>query len=915
MNLPKGIIVLTLIIALSMLVSACVAPSAPPDIADDMPVEQVEESSADMAGEISAEMPYETQFVEVLGSQMAYVETGEGEPILFLHGNPTSKYLWRNVMPHLEGQGHLIAPDLIGMGESDKPDIGYTFDEHSQYLSGFIETMGLENVTLVIHDWGSALGFDYAARNPDNVKAIAFMEAVVAPVWPAASFDAFPQDTADFFKALRTEGVGEEMVLENNAMVLQVIPGLVVREMTEADMEQYVAPYPDPASRKPTLVWPRQIPIGGEPADVEERVNAYNAWLMTSELPKLHVYADPGEINPIAAVEFLAERVPNYESAFVGEGLHFIQEDQPDAIGQAISEWYQRVQMNMLEGNAMPEMELSIKDKAIAVLKSIETGDTEAIEKFVSAETYIQHNLAVPDGRDAFIDFVSSLPRPETTVNIVRVLQDGDHVITHSEYNLDGPKIGFDIFRFEDGLIVEHWDNLEAAAGPNPSGRTMTDGPTEVLDLDQTDANKTMVGDFFDDILLKGKFETLGQYLDGDNYIQHNPNIPDGMSNLFAFIQQLAENGTPVVFTEIHHVFGEGNFVLVVSEATFGEHPTTFYDLYRVENGVIAEHWDIIEPMLPTEQWKNENGKFGFVAQEDNASAAQPMEISVEMPYETNFVEVLGAQMAYVEAGEGDPIVFLHGNPTSKYLWRNIMPLLEDHGRVIAPDLIGMGESDKIDSEYTFNDHYEYLSAWMEAMDLGDNIVFVAHSWGTALAFHWGYNHQDRVQGFAYAEAHIRPRSFSELTEIEAGLLPTLKSEQGEEMILKQNIFVEQVLPGSIIRELQPEEMAAYLEPFLEEGEARRPTLTWPRQIPIDGEPAHMVKIENDFYAWLQTEDSPAKLYFQTDPGLINSVIIDDILALPNQDVVVIKGNHIAPEDSPFEIGEATAVFVKNLRK
>jgi haloalkane dehalogenase len=291
--------------------------------------------------EISAEMPYETQFVDVLGSQMAYVEAGEGDPILFLHGNPTSKYLWRNVMPWMEGQGRVVALDLIGMGESDKPDIGYTFAEHSEYLDGFIEALDLQNITLVIHDWGSGLGLDYAARHPENVKGIAMMEAVVAPAMPA-QFDRMPPNMVEFFQAMRTEGVGEELVLNQNMFVEQLLPNGVVRGLTDAEMEHYRAPYPDPESRLPTLVWPREVPIDGEPADVVERVNAYNEWLMGSTLPKLHIYVSPGAINPPEVVDFLSQTLTNYETVYVGQGLHFIQEDHPEAIGRAIRDWYRR---------------------------------------------------------------------------------------------------------------------------------------------------------------------------------------------------------------------------------------------------------------------------------------------------------------------------------------------------------------------------------------------------------------------------------------------------------------------------------------------------------------------------------------------------------------------------------------------
>lgn len=303
---------------------------------------------APSAAEISAEMPYETQFVEVLGSQMAYVEAGEGDPILFLHGNPTSKYLWRNVMPWLEEQGRVIALDLIGMGESDKPDIDYTFAEHSEYMAGFIETLELQNVTLVIHDWDSGLGLDYAARRPENVKGIAMMEAVVAPAMPT-TFAAMPPDMVEVFQAMRTEGVGEELILNQNMFVEQLLPSMVLRGLTDAEMEHYRAPYPDSASRTPTLVWPRQVPIDGEPADVVERVNAYNEWLVGSTLPKLHIYVSPGVINPPEVVDFLRQTLTNYETVYVGKGLHFIQEDHPEAIGRAVSDWVRRLPTMTME--------------------------------------------------------------------------------------------------------------------------------------------------------------------------------------------------------------------------------------------------------------------------------------------------------------------------------------------------------------------------------------------------------------------------------------------------------------------------------------------------------------------------------------------------------------------------------------
>jgi len=296
-----------------LLLSACTIQPIQPD-AQPPAAETTDTSQA--AGvppvDISAEMPYTTQYVEVLGAQMAYVDAGEGAPILFLHGNPTSKYLWRNVMPWLEEEGRVIAPDLIGMGESDKPNIDYTFAEHSEYVDAFIAELGLENITLVVHDWGSGLGFDYAARHPDNIRAIAFMEAIMAPVFPASS-DAMAPDQAEFFQMLRTPGVGEEMILEQNLFVEQILPGNVVRDLTAAEMDVYRAPYPTPEDRTPVLVWPRQIPIDGEPADVVERVNAYNDWLLSSDVPKLHLYAAPGALNPPQVVSFMQQSMSNLQ--------------------------------------------------------------------------------------------------------------------------------------------------------------------------------------------------------------------------------------------------------------------------------------------------------------------------------------------------------------------------------------------------------------------------------------------------------------------------------------------------------------------------------------------------------------------------------------------------------------------------
>lgn len=255
-------------------------------------------------------------------------------------------------------------------------------------------------------------------------------------------------------------------------------------------------------------------------------------------------------------------------------------------------------------------MEPSNKEKVVALLKSIETGAKEPVS-YINPNKYIQHNLAISDGLAGFAEVLQQLPPNSAKVNTIRAFQDGNYVFTHTDYNFFGPKIGFDIFRFENGKIVEHWDNLqEKPSKPNPSGHTMTDGTVEIKDLEKTEANKTLVTKFVDDILVNGKMDKLAGYFDGDNYIQHNPGIPDKVSGLGAALQALAEQGIFIKYNKIHKVLGQGNFVLVVSEGYFGSDHDAFYDLFRVENGKIAEHWDVIEKILPKEQWKNNNGKF-----------------------------------------------------------------------------------------------------------------------------------------------------------------------------------------------------------------------------------------------------------------------------------------------------------------
>jgi haloalkane dehalogenase len=277
---------------------------------------------------------------EVLGRRMAYVEVGEGAPIVFLHGNPTSSYLWRSVIPELAGRGRCLAPDLIGMGDSDKLPADdaarYTFARHRDFLDALLAQLGVtEDVTLVLHDWGSALGFDWARRHPGAVRGIAYMEAIVQPL---PGWDGWPEAARGIFQAMRSPA-GEELILEKNVFVENILPASIQRTLSDAEMDEYRRPFAAPGDdRLPTLVWPRQIPVGGEPADVAAAVAAYADWLAsTPDLPKLFINADPGIILTGAQREF-CRTWPDQTEVTV-PGLHFIQEDSGPEIGRAIAAW------------------------------------------------------------------------------------------------------------------------------------------------------------------------------------------------------------------------------------------------------------------------------------------------------------------------------------------------------------------------------------------------------------------------------------------------------------------------------------------------------------------------------------------------------------------------------------------------
>lgn len=286
---------------------------------------------------IAADFPFKANYLEVQGAKMHYLDEGAGDPILFLHGNPESAYVWRNIIPHLAPLGRCLAPDLIGFGKSDKPAIDYRFFDHVNYVEEFIATLGLKQITLVIHDWGSALGLHYAMRHEENVKGIAMMEAIVAPI---PSWELFPADVAPLFQAFRTPGVGWDLIVNQNLFIEQVLPGGVVRPLTEPEMNRYREPFRAPASRKPIWRFPNELPIAGEPADVVEAVNSYHYKLQQSPLPKLLFHATPGVLITAPVVAWCRQHLPKLTTVDIGPGRHFLQEDNPHLIGAELAKWY-----------------------------------------------------------------------------------------------------------------------------------------------------------------------------------------------------------------------------------------------------------------------------------------------------------------------------------------------------------------------------------------------------------------------------------------------------------------------------------------------------------------------------------------------------------------------------------------------
>ena len=289
-----------------------------------------------MSKAISADFPFQSKYVTVLGSKIHYIDEGQGAPILFIHGNPTSSYLWRNIIPYLVPHGQCIALDHIGMGQSDKPDIQYGFENSYKHLEAFIATLGLKNVTLVLHDWGSIMGFHYANTHRENIKAIAFMEASIQ----APNFDGMPASVRFAFAGLRNPVLGPLMVKQANILIKKMLPDLISRDLTQVEKDHYAAPYPDAKSREPLLAWPKDVPMKGKPERSAQVIADYHKWLKQTAIPKLCFYVTPGVGLQKEDVEIVKNEFKNTKIVYLGEGLHFIQEDYPHEIGQNLADWY-----------------------------------------------------------------------------------------------------------------------------------------------------------------------------------------------------------------------------------------------------------------------------------------------------------------------------------------------------------------------------------------------------------------------------------------------------------------------------------------------------------------------------------------------------------------------------------------------
>ncbi|KZN50804.1 haloalkane dehalogenase [Pseudoalteromonas luteoviolacea] len=284
----------------------------------------------------------EQRSIEIKGSWMTYLEQGEGKPVVFVHGNPTSSYSWRNIMPYIADTHRAIAVDLIGMGDSGKPDIDYTFKEQYRYFSRFINRLELDEVILIGHDWGAAIAWLYAKKHPRKVAGLAFMEGVLPPQFPAESYESLGP-VADFFRTLRDPVLGPMLVIDQNMWIEQALPASVNRTLGDQAMDAYRAPYLVPESRKPLLAWPNQLPIAGEPTQTDRLMRGIKRFMRRTDMPTLYVYGSPSVERSPQVLEWYVENIDELETSYVGQGLHYLPEDQPDAIGRALEDWLRRL--------------------------------------------------------------------------------------------------------------------------------------------------------------------------------------------------------------------------------------------------------------------------------------------------------------------------------------------------------------------------------------------------------------------------------------------------------------------------------------------------------------------------------------------------------------------------------------------
>ncbi|SFC31345.1 haloalkane dehalogenase [Pseudoalteromonas denitrificans] len=290
-------------------------------------------------GEISSAFDFHRQYIDINDQKIHYIEKGNGDPILFIHGCPTSSYLWRNIIPFVSNTHKAVAFDLIGMGGSNKPKKPYTFIDNYRVLEGFIDALGLKNITLVVHDWGAALGFEYARKNTENVKAIAFMEAVLPPIFPQVSYDAMGEEIGALFKSFRDPIEGVELLINQHMFIEKTLPDFILRPLDKVTWDQYKAPFLNQDDRTALLTWPKELPIAGEPKDNVVLMADIEAFMCSSQIPMLLLYSDPGILTPPELVPWYQENIKNLSIVHVGKGLHFIQEDEPILIGEAIAHW------------------------------------------------------------------------------------------------------------------------------------------------------------------------------------------------------------------------------------------------------------------------------------------------------------------------------------------------------------------------------------------------------------------------------------------------------------------------------------------------------------------------------------------------------------------------------------------------